>query len=495
MTTTLIKKGYLLDPCLPFERGDILIKNDLIAQVAPDIDFPADTIINASNKVILPGLISAHTHSFMTWLRGLTDNLPLDSWLLYIGYVMGERMSLREQYVWSAIGALELLKNGTTSLVESGPVIGRLEEIDNRVDATANAFADVGIRAAIAPLYLDLDYSEGHPLHLLGDIKPEHIAPLNLFPPEKAENIIQALRGVLRRWQDDNPRLSLYLGCEPPYRASRELLEGTVELASEFDLGIHMHLLEAKFQVIISHKMFSCSPVDYLASINCLGPHVSLAHVIWVDDKDIQVLAETNTSVIHNPIANLRLGDGIAPVQAMKARGLNIALGIDDVSNCDSLSMFESMKFAASIHKLYGHRSKWIGAQDALTMCLHGGAKVMRKKIGSLQPGCLADLVILGTDKLFIIPKEYFINQLVFGELGSSVETVLVGGHVVIEDKEVKTVNEKELYAEARESMQKLYTDIPSLNKRFAPALDLLDRMDKAVADYKLPFSRLACLD
>ena len=130
-----------------------------------------------------------------------------------------------------------------------------------------------------------------------------------------------------------------------------------------------------------------------------------------------------------------------------------------------------------------------------MTMCLHGGAKVMRKKIGSLQPGYLADLVILGTDKLFIIPKEYFINQLVFGELGSSVETVLVGGHVVIEDKEVKTVNEKELYAEARESMQKLYTDIPSLNKRFAPALDLLDRMDKAVADYKLPFSRLARLD
>ena len=288
------------------------------------------------------------------------------------------------------------------------------------------------------------------------------------------------------------PALSLYLGCEPPYRASRELLEGTVELASEFDLGIHMHLLEAKFQVIISHKMFSQSPVDYLASINCLGPHVSLAHVIWVDDKDIQMLAETNTSVVHNPMANLRLGDGIAPVQAIKARGLNIALGIDDVSNCDSVSMFENMKFAALIHKLYGHRSNWIGAQDALTMCLHGGAKVMRKKIGSLQPGYLADLVILRMDKLFVIPKEYFINQLVFGELGSSVETVLVGGHVVIEDKDVKTVNEKELYAEARESIQKLYKDIPSLNKRFAPVLDLLDRMDKAVADYKLPFNRLA---
>ena len=119
---------------------------------------------------------------------------------------------------------------------------------------------------------------------------------------------------------------------------------------------------------------------------------------------------------------------------------------------------------------------------------------MLRKKVGSLKPGYLADLLVLGTDKLFVIPKDFFINQLVFGEPGSSVETVLVGGRVVIQDKEVKTINEKELYAEARESIKKLYTDVPSLSERFAPALDLLERMDKAVADYKLPFSRLASM-
>jgi 5-methylthioadenosine/S-adenosylhomocysteine deaminase len=146
------------------------------------------------------------------------------------------------------------------------------------------------------------------------------------------------------------------------------------------------------------------------------------------------------------------------------------------------------------MHKLYGPRSQWIGAEDALTMCLKGGAKVLRKKVGSLQSGNLADLVILGTDRLFVIPKKYFINQLVFGEAGSSVETVLVGGQIVVEDRVVKSVNEKELYTEAKESIQKLYKDIPAINKRFTPALDLIDRMDLAVADYKIPFSRLACM-
>ncbi len=496
MATTIIKNGYLLDPSLPFEQGDILIKDDLITQIAPEIDFPADTIISALDKIVLPGLISAHCHTFSTPQRGLIDNLPLDIWLLYVHYaytLLGKhsKISSRELYVFNSIAAVELLKTGTTSLLEHGPIVFP-PDFGERLNATVNAFADVGIRAVVAPLSSDLKYSEQVPLYLLGELKPEDISPLNLRLAPETDDIIKALRRSLKDWQDRNSRISLCLGPGRVNMCSRELMEQTVELASEFDVGIHTHLASAKAQVLWCNKVLSQSMVQYLASINCLGPHVSLAHGIWLDENDIQTLADTNSSVIHNPISNLKLGSGIAPIQAMKARGVNVALGVDDIPCNDAQNMFEVMKYTALIHKLYGSPSEWIGAQDAFTMCLTGGAKVLRKKIGSLQPGYLADLVILGTETLFIMPKENFINQLVFSESGSSVETVLVGGRIVVEDKKVKTVNEKELYTEAREIIQKMYMDIPSVKKRFAPAEDLLKRLDTVVADYELPFTRWA---
>jgi cytosine/adenosine deaminase-related metal-dependent hydrolase len=491
MSTTLIKKGYLLDPHLPFERMDILIEDELITRVAPDMGFQADTVINALDKVVLPGLVNAHTHTYNVLARGLTDNLPLEPWLLYIYSVLAGKMSPREQYVWNTIGAIELLKTGATSLLEHSPAISPLG-YESQVDATINAFTDVGIRAVVAPIYTDSSYSQSLPLHLLSDVKPEDIASLNPFPASKTDDVVQALHSIFRRWQNRSSRVSLCLGPGKFYTCSPELMERTAELAAEFNVGIHTHLLETKSQVLMASKKFSRSAVEYLATVNCLGPHVSFAHGVWLDDKDIETLAETNTSVVHNPISNLRLGSGIAPVQTMKARGMNVALGSDDGACNDSVNMFEVMKCASLIGKLYGRPSKWVSAQDAFTMCLTGGAKVLRQKVGSLQPGYLADLVILGTENLFIIPKEKFINQLVFSELGSSVETVLVGGRVVVEDKEVKTVDEKELRAEARDSIQKMYADISSVKKRFAPALDLLERMGTAVAEYELPFSRLA---
>ena len=498
MPSILIKNGCLLDPTLSCEQRDILIQDDYITQVAPNITFQADTFINASNKVILPGLISAHTHTFNTPLRGLTENLSLQPWLAYINYayaMLGKNP--RDLYLWNAIGACGLLKNGTTALLENGRGYqGYLPEIDYESDlnVTAKAFTDVGIRATICPMYADLRPSESLPLHLLSDLRSEDITAMDTFPPPKTDDLTNMLRSLLIHWQQyRDPLVSFCLGPIQPYMCSRQLLEETVELASEFDVAIHTHLLESKPEVLSSTKMFSQPVVEFLATIKFLGPHVSFAHAVWLTDRDIEILAETNTSVVHNPMSNLKLGSGISPIQTMKARGVNVALGIDGTGGSnDSANMFETMKCAALIHKLYGIPSTWIGAPDVFEMCLSGGAKVLRKKIGSLQPGYLADLVILGTERLFMMPKANFINQLVFSDVGDSVETVLVGGRIVVENKEVKTVNESELYEEAEESIQKMYTDITSLNKQIAPALDLLDRLNKSVADHELPFSRLA---
>ena len=374
MSNILIKKGYILDPVLPFEQQDILIENDVIIRVAPNIDFQADTVINASDKVILPGFISGHTHTWCTPIRGLSEKLPLNPWLLYIRHafkILGKNP--RDLYLWNTIGAASLLKAGTTSILEHGPYIS-LPDYEMEVDATVNAFTDVGIRAVICPGYRDLNYSEVFPLHLLSDYKLAEAALLNTetMPPFNADDLIQALRGLLRKWREPkNSLVSLGLGPTQPYRCSRKLMEGTVELASEFDVCIHSHLLESKFEVAESLRQLSQPVTEFLATIGCLGPEVSFAHAVWLDDKDIQTLAETNTSIVHNPVSNLKLGSGIAPLQAMRAYGLNVAFGIDGTGGSnDSANMLETMKLAALIHNLYGTPSKWITPQDAFSMCL-----------------------------------------------------------------------------------------------------------------------------
>jgi 5-methylthioadenosine/S-adenosylhomocysteine deaminase len=491
MASILIKKGYLLDPALAFEVKDILIEDTLITRIESNIDFQADKVINAQNKVIMPGLISAHTHLFTQKIKGLTDNLLLEPWLLYAFGVTG-MPSPRDLYVWNSIGAIELLKTGTTALFEHGPVVNP-QNWDEQLDATASAFSDVGIRAVIAPLYSDFLFSDSLPLHLLRGLKPQDIAPLDPHRvAPKADDIILTLRRVITNWQERDSLISLCLGPATLNTCSRELMEETVKIASEFGLGIQTHLAESKTEVLATNRIYAPrSAVEFLTSINCLGPHVSFAHGVWLSEEEIKTLAETKSIVVHSPLSNMKLGSGVAPVQVMKTHGLDVALGCDDPGCNDSANMLEVMKGAALVGKLYGHPSKWVSGPDAFTMCLTGGAKVLRKKTGSLQPGYLADLVILGTETLFVIPKEYFINQLVFSELGSSVETVIVGGRVIIQDKEIKTVNERELHAEANESIQKMYASIDALHKSFTPALELLDRMGIAVAQYKYPFSRL----
>ncbi len=499
MSTILIKKGYLLDPDLPFEQNDILIKGDLLSQVANRIDFDADIIIDASDKVIIPGLISANSHAFATPARGLVDRIPTEPWLLYsqrdaLGLIYSHRdskASLRDLYVWCAITAIELLKTGTTSIIDMGPTLVNPAAFDEQVDTVVNAFIDTGIRAVVAPMYWDLPFSEFLPLHLLRDFTAEDRALLNGMPLPKANDIIHALRDFLKRWHGRNPRIGLGLGPREADICSRELMEKTVEIASEFDASLQAHLLAMKSRVIVGDKMFGQPVVSYLNSINFLGPRTSLAHAIWLDDNDIEILAESNSSVVHSPISNVKLGEGVAPVQAMRDRGLNVALGVDSCGRNDSLNSFEAMKYASIIHMLNEKPSKWVGAQDVFAMCLSGGAKVMRHKVGSLKPGHLADIVILGTDKLFMMPKEYFINQLVYSELGTSVDTVIAGGQVVVENKIVKTVDERELYAEGRESIKRIYSNVNSLKKNFAPMGDLLDRLHRAVVEHDLPFSRL----
>ncbi|MDP2965594.1 MAG: amidohydrolase [Pelolinea sp.] len=486
MKTLLIKNGYLLDSELTFGQADLLIEGDTITQIASNIQFDADMTINAKNKVIIPGLINAHSHSTQALFKGMDDNLPLEPWLIFDAF-SGNELSPRDLYVAAAIGAIELLKTGTTAILDN-PGFAPFN-IVSKTEAIINAYIDVGIRSIVAPITDDQDVFLGFPFHILPDLKTQ---PRLNTPIPSINELESQLRELLKKWpKNRHPRVNVFIGPMGPGYSTKEFLNKIVELSNDFDTGIHTHLLETKAELIAGWNKFSESPVKYLENIGWLSPKASFAHGVWLNNEDFDILAEHECSIVHNPISNLKLGSGIAPVQTMKSRKLNVALGADDASANDSANMFDVMKFSGLIHKLYGPYKKWLGGFDAFWMCVKGGAKIFNKKIGYLRSGYLADLTILNTNSLFMMPKENFINQLVFSENGSSVDTVIVNGDIVVEGGKMTTVNEAELRYEAQEIIHRTYKEIGIRVRALKKYENELEKMLKVVKDCPIGFSRL----
>lgn len=468
----LLKDGYLLDPSLDFAPSDILVEGDTISRVGNLGAEAADTIIDLSGKVVMPGLISAHSHASTVLDRGLVDNLPLEPWLLHTVMTGGD-LTPRECYAATALSATEFLRSGTSALLDHLPT-GLLQR-EEHLDAMLQAYVDVGVRVVVAPSYSDLTFSQSLPLHLLGaGVDP---SPLDSRPAPSATEIMGQARRFLERWLRRHDRITPALGPANPVRVSEKLLQETAELARQYGVAIHSHLLESRLQAVVTRERWGSSVGPFLKDVGCLGPHVSFAHAVWTNDADIRVLAESGSSVVHNPPANMRLGSGVAPVQAMRRHGLNVALGADGPGGNDSQNMFEVMKSAALMHKLYGPPSAWLSARDAMEMCWNGGSKVLRQNVGSIRPGSLADLTILKLDRLFLMPREQFTTQIVYSESGASVDTVLVGGEVIVEGGVVRTVNTTELKREVQEIVHRVYAELGARRRNLLGAAKIIDRI------------------
>lgn len=482
----LIRGGTLVEPGASVRTADILVRDGRIALIGPHLDAPGAEILTAVGKIVLPGLISAHTHITTLLDRGLTDNQPLELWrfgTIYGGFVPTDR----DLYITAALGAAELLLGGCTAVFDHVPVNpARLAE---GVRATAEACADIGLRAVIAPLYSDVKYSEGLPLHLIPEARGAE--SLDIFSVVPTDLILENARRFLREWKGRHPLVEVALGPSGPERCTDELLQGTAELAAEFDVPIQTHLCVTKAQVIQGYHLYGCSIVAHLERLGLLGPRLSLAHAVWISADDIERLARTGTLVVHNPLSNMRLGDGIAPIQRMRDAGVTVALGADGPGSGDSLDMFEVVKLTALLHKLYGRPSGWVSAEQALRFCLHGGAAVMRQELGRIGEGAAADLVILDGAPYFRMAVDgYMLRQLVYCQPARTLETVLVAGRVVVESGRLLTMDLQDLRREAQGIVDRIEAQLPQRLTRQMAAEPLLDELLRRVAQIKLPFSR-----
>jgi 5-methylthioadenosine/S-adenosylhomocysteine deaminase len=478
----LIRGGHLFDAVRPFETGDVLAVDGEIAQVGQGVDASGAEVIDASGRIVMPGLINAHTHSNQSIEKGLCDALPLDQWMVVASYG-GAGATLRpdDLYTSTMVGALEMLATGTTAVLDCPRCdVGWFDE---GMDRIMTAYADVGMRAVVAAQYSDLDFFGSLPMSLIGEERPR---------PRRvgAGEMLARVEPFLERWGARHARLRPMLGPSSLPRCSVELFEASLALARERGVPLHTHLLSAKSQVPLARERYGGSTVAFLQRIGGLQPWTSFAHAIWLEDGEIPLLASSGAVVVHNPVSNLKLGAGIAPVPALLAAGVPVALGTDGASSNDSQNMFETLKTAAILQRPVVPQERWPTAMDALRMCWDGGARALGQRIGRLAAGYRADLVLLRTGELRLGPKQQVADQLVYAELGRSVEIVIVDGAVVVEGGRVVSVDADRLRADAQRLVDRIWGTLPEREARFAEVGPTLERLERTVRGLPVGFTR-----
>lgn len=496
MTTLVLRNAAIFDAehartDQPVEPTDVLIVDgtimalgpDALAGVVPGTD--GIEVLDLGGRVVIPGLVNAHLHSNQTLEAGLCDELPLDAYLVLASYGgAGARLSPRDLYVSVLVGALDMLTTGTTSAIDCAR--SDHEWFDDGMDAVFDAYDLAGMRVGIAAQYSDLDYMSSIPNWLVGKGTPSQLAR------HTPEEVLAPTRALVERHRGRSSLLRPMLAPSSLPRCSVDLFEASVEMAAQMDAPLQTHLLSGRGQVEMGRQRYDGSTVGFLDRIGALTPQSSFAHSIWLDDEEIEIMGARGTVAVHNPSSNLKLGAGLAPVPQLMAAGVTVALGSDGASSSDSLNMFETMKLAALVQRVHGPLAPSPRAADVLAMCWEGGGSLMGTPTGRIAPGFVADLVVLDPLRFSPGPAAQIANQLVFAELGRSVQTVFVGGRRVVEDGQVLGVDEAAIRAEGREIRQRLWAGLPERLRRFEEMRPALMELERAVESLPLPFDRYA---
>jgi cytosine/adenosine deaminase-related metal-dependent hydrolase len=478
----------LLDPDAPFEAADIRISGDTIVEVGPNLRAQDEEVLDATEKLVMPGLINAHTHSGQSLDRGLVPSLPLDLWLMWVVYG-GVKQTPDEAYTTAAAGALEMLHTGCTAVLDQAWI--PTADFEAHSDAIMSAYADLGLRATVAAMVQDRDVYESFPL----DLVPDHPVPAPLSRPEDPERLAEQVATFIDRWTGKREQLIPIPGPSAPQRCSDEFLARIAEVAAARGIKVHTHLLETKSQVFATRHRYGKSVVEHLADLRLLGPQMSFAHCVWLDGSEYKTLRDAGSVLVHNPISNVRCGSGLLPLGPLLRMGMPVALGADGAASNDNQNMFEVLKFATLIHTLYGDFRQWPPATQVWRACLRGGAAAIGQAIGAIAPGAKGDLVVLGLDRHALRPKEQMVTSLVMAEHGESVETVVVGGTVVLKDGRSTRVSESDLIRRSRAFMTRANDEFDRRKHIYGSAEALISAMLDEVTARDLPVHRLAAVD
>ena len=480
---TIVRNGRVLD--IKAHRAppaDILIAGDTIAEIgAPGLPAPADAlVIDASDRLIHPGLINAHTHGHGNLSKGIGDRWTLELLLTAAPWISGNRTA-EDKYLSTYIGALEMLMKGCTACYDL--TVEFPQPTPEGLGASAKAYADAGMRAVVAPMVASLTFYEAIPglMDVLPAALQRDVERLKMAPYEAS---LAAMRQVLTDWRFDRDLIRPAVAPTIPHHCSDAFMKSCAALAREFGVGLHTHMHESKAQVIVGLKKYGKTPTAHLQDLGLLGPDFVAAHGVWLDDDDIRRLADHGASMAHNPGSNMLLGNGIAAVRTMLDSKLNVGIGTDGANCCDNQNMYESLRVAA-----YGSNAKspdthrWLASEEILEAATAGSARALGfgDRIGRIAPGYKADLVLLDLTHINWIPMNDPTNQVVHTEDGGAVHSVMVGGRLVVENRRPVGVDmtalarraegARERLAAANAGNRALFDRLQGLVNTFCPGL------------------------
>jgi len=406
------------------ETCSIFITDERITSINNEPDgFKADKTINGSGRMLIPGLVNAHTHATMTVLRNCADDLLFDEWLFKRVMPLEDKLNAEDNYWGTTLAIMEMLRTGTTSYID----------MYYYLDALARAAHDSGIRAVL---------SRG----LIGGSDD----------PSAGETRLREALDAIESWKNvDN--ISFMLAPHAPYTCDEGFQRIVAQEAKRLGLGINTHISEGPVEVGTIHDKYGCTSVELMDRTGLLTEKTVAAHCVQVTDRDIDILAKQGVTVVTNPVSNLKLANGVAPVVKMKNAGVKLALGTDGAASNNTLNMFRELAMLSLIHKGVNHDALAITAHEGIKIATKGGAQAMgRSDIGEIVPGNIADLVILNLDCPNMQPVNDPISSLAYSAYGTEVETVIVGGRLLLENREFLTIDSGRVYYEVKRICERI---------------------------------------
>ncbi|MEK6528194.1 MAG: amidohydrolase, partial [Nitrospirota bacterium] len=429
----IIRADYLLTM-----EGDLAVIKDGAVAIAgkkikdtgtfTDISkkYTSERLLGGSGKVVLPGLVNTHTHAAMVYFRGLADDLPLKEWLEQHIWP-AEAKWLSNEFVSDAVqlACLEMLKAGITTYAD----------MYFYLDASARVTEKMGMRAVLGAGLLD-------------------------FPTKFASNTDEYLQNAekfIKDWKG-NEMITPCIAPHATYTCGPDTFKRAQQMAEKYDIPMHTHLAETRWEVAEIQSRYAKTPVEYLDSLGVLNSRMFAAHCVWLTDKEIEIMAKRNAGVSHCIESNLKLASGFSPVVKMLKAGIKVSFGTDGAASNNDLNILSEMSTAAKLHKALSEDPTALDSKTVLLMATRYGAEILSlgDKTGSLKPGKSADLIIADLEQPHLTPIYDIYSHIVYSMRPNDIETVMVNGQIVIENKKLITGDEKEIMANARAWQKKI---------------------------------------
>lgn len=453
--------------------GDVLIEDDRIADVADGLEAPGAEVIDGRDRLVMPGLVNAHVHSWEALFKGRYDNLPLELWMLYSYPILGlTPLADRLIYLRTMLVGMESLKNGVTCVLDD--VLEMPGQSLEQLGIVFQAYEDVGIRANCSGHIINKAFTDTIP-YATEILPAELVAEVRKSPPPTTEVFLDFAREAIQRFHGRAGRLRYVIAPSGPQRCTEDMLLGAEELSREHRTTYHIHILETKVQAVTGREFYGKTLIRYMHDIGALSERTTIAHSVWVTDEDIELMADAHCSVAHNAISNQKLFAGIAPFRKLWNAGVTVALGTDGISSNDTPRIFDVMHSAALLHKVSTpDYTQAPNAGEILRAATLNGARsaFLHEETGSIEPGKKADILILDMRSFNFTPLNDIRNHLVYCENGTSIEKVIVNGDVVVDKGRLTRVDETALLEELRSYMpefQREYEKVENLNRQFEP--------------------------